>query len=294
MPAVSVILPTCNRHELLPRALHSLSQQTFKDFEILLVDDNPVDNRLADNNQLAPLLDDKRICLIEHHQSIGCANAKNAGIRQARGDWITYLDDDNVYYPKKIQLQLERAESTHSPIVLCGICFDLGLRTRVSQVSLSEFHGDDILLKTIPDTNTLFHRNDGQSIYNEEIKIGDDAYLFFNLVHQYSLTMVPNVTEALVRYYILNIERVNTSSATEFWMGRRKIYLNFVKKYSRSSARIYLARNLLIKVKFQPNKWKLFFKNSAQLLKLGGIKEWRLIMNVFFAKIRWTRRFVIS
>ncbi len=294
MPAVSVILPTCNRHELLPRALHSLNKQTFKDFEILLVDDNPVDNRLADNNQLTPLLEDKRIRLIEHHQSVGCANAKNAGIRQASGDWITYLDDDNVYYPKKIQLQLERAESTHSPIVLCGICFDLGLRTRVSQVSFSEYHGDDILLQTIPDTNTLFHRNDGQSIYNEEIKIGDDAYLFFNLIHRYSLTMVPNVTEALVRYYILNIDRVNTRSATEFWVGRRKLYLNFIKNYSEQSAKLYLARILLSRIKYQPNEWRLFFKNSVRLFKLGGIREWRFVVNVFFVKIPWIRRFVIT
>ncbi len=294
MPAVSVILPTCNRHQLLPLALKSLFQQTFKDFEIIVVDDNPIDKRLADNNQLVALFEDKRISLIEHHQSIGCANAKNAGIRCARGDWITYLDDDNIYHPEKIQLQLERAKSTRSPVVLCGICYDLGLRKRLSQVSSSEFRGDEILLQTIPDTNTLFHQNDGHSIYNEEIKMGDDAYLFFNLVQRYSLNIIPNVAEALVRYYILNIDRVNTSGATEYWMGRRKIYLNFVKKYSRSSARIYLARILLIKVKFQPHNWKLFIKNSVRLIKIGGIKEWRLIVNVLFAKIPWTRRFVIS
>ncbi len=294
MPAVSVILPTCNRHQLLPLAIRSLFQQTFKDFEILLVDDNPVDNRLADNNLLASLLGDKRICLIEHHQSISCANAKNAGIRCARGEWITYLDDDNIYYPEKIQLQHERAESTRSPVVLCGICYDLGVRMRIKQVRASEFRGDEILLQTIPDTNTLFHRNDGQSIYNEEIKIGEDAYLFFNLVHRYSINIVPNVAKALVRYNILNIDRVNTSSATEYWLGQRKLYLNFVRKYPRRSSRIFLARMLLIKVKYLPHNWKLYIYNSIRLIIIGGIREWRLILNVLLAKIPWTRRFVIT
>ncbi len=294
MPAVSVILPTCNRHDLLPRALHSLTQQTFNDFEILLVDDNPVDNRLANNNKLTSLLEDKRVRLIEHHCSIGCANAKNAGLSHARGDWITYLDDDNMYHPEKIQLQLERAESTRSPLVLCGIFYDLGLRKRVKQVGASEFCGEDIFLRTIPDTNTLFHRNDGQLRYNEDFKIGDDAYLFFSIVHRYSLEIVPNVAEALVRYYILNIERVNTQSATEFWKTHRKLYLEFIRKYPRRSARIYLARVLLNKDKFQSCRWMQFFKNSIRLIKIGGIREWRLILNVLFAKIPWVKRFVIT
>ena len=294
MPAVSVIVPTYNRHDLLPSALLSLTHQSFNDFEILLVDDNPIENRLADNNQLAPLLEDSRIQLIEHHCSLCCANAKNEGIRHACGNWITYLDDDNTYHPDKIRLQYELAESKRSPLVICGIYYDLGLRKRIKQVSLAMYCEDDILLKAIPDTNTLFHRNDGETFYDEEMRILDDAELFYDFVRRYSITAVPNVTQALVKYYIMPIERVSKCSASDFWMANRKLYINLVRKYRRTSARIYLARILVSKYKFSTHEWRLFIKNSVRLLKLGGIKEWRLIVNVFFAKFRWTRRFVIT
>jgi glycosyltransferase involved in cell wall biosynthesis len=98
MPAISVILPTKNRHHLLRGAIESVLRQSFRDFEVLLVDNNPKEHRVADVADLKGFLDDRRVRLFEYEEGTSAAMVRNRVMPEAQGKYITYLDDDDSYY----------------------------------------------------------------------------------------------------------------------------------------------------------------------------------------------------
>ncbi len=114
MPRVSVIVATYRREQELRRALDSLKMQQFKDFETIIVDDNAdldfnskvsavVDAFKRENPQMA-------VTLITNPRNMGSAETRNIGIRASAGEYITFLDDDDVYLPEKIKNHLEFME----------------------------------------------------------------------------------------------------------------------------------------------------------------------------------------
>lgn len=102
MPKVSVIIPTHNRPQLIGRAINSVLVQTFKDFEILVVDDASTDN----TRQVVKQIKDERIILISHQENKGGSAARNTGIKMARGEYIAFLDDDDEWIPTKLEKQM--------------------------------------------------------------------------------------------------------------------------------------------------------------------------------------------
>lgn len=108
-PEVSVVIPTRSRwHLLSTAALPSALEQEDVAVEVIIVDDGSSDEtpeRLA-------ALDDPRLVVIRHDASRGVAVARNAGIRAARGRWVSFLDDDDLWAPDKLRAQIDRAEAT--------------------------------------------------------------------------------------------------------------------------------------------------------------------------------------
>ncbi len=104
-PLVSVVIPTYNRAECLPLALSSILAQTYQNFEIIIVDDDSSD----DTNQICHRFQDfdDRIYYIRNAKNYGPAKSRNNGIEKAKGEFITFLDSDDLYYTDKIQLQVE-------------------------------------------------------------------------------------------------------------------------------------------------------------------------------------------
>lgn len=103
-PKISVILPTHNRSELLPRTIHSLLNQTYQDFEIIIIDDASQDNT-PDIIQ-GMVKTDPRIRSIRSDENIGPGAARNLGVEQARGEFIAIIDDDDIALPQRLQKQL--------------------------------------------------------------------------------------------------------------------------------------------------------------------------------------------
>lgn len=109
MPLVSIVIPTYKRESLyLGRALQSVIDQTHRETEILVVDDNPPDSdyRALVENLLAHEITDARITYIQNSRNLGGAMARNVGISAATGQYITFLDDDDEYLPFKIENQV--------------------------------------------------------------------------------------------------------------------------------------------------------------------------------------------
>jgi GT2 family glycosyltransferase len=100
---VSVVVPTHNRADLLPRLLRSVLSQDHEDLELLVVDDGSHD----DTAQVLAACTDPRLRVLHHERPRGVAEARNAGTRAARGRWLAWCDDDDVWAPAKLRLQLE-------------------------------------------------------------------------------------------------------------------------------------------------------------------------------------------
>jgi len=107
-PLVSVIVPTHNRRTMLPEAIKSILGQAFTDFEIIVVNDAGED--VADI--ITELNTQGKIHYIHHQSNQGLAAARNTGIKAAKGKYIAYLDDDDLYYPDHLAKLVEFLESS--------------------------------------------------------------------------------------------------------------------------------------------------------------------------------------
>jgi len=96
-PLVSVVLPTFNRTQLLPRALHSIGRQTMRNLEAIVVNDGGID--VAGIVGRYPFAR-----LISHEYNAGLAAARNTGIAHALGKYIAYLDDDDIWLPRHLKV----------------------------------------------------------------------------------------------------------------------------------------------------------------------------------------------
>jgi glycosyltransferase involved in cell wall biosynthesis len=101
---VSVILPTYNRLPLLRKAIASVVAQTFGDWELIVADDGSTD----DTRDFLEAIGDPRIrpLWLEHYGDL--TSARSAGLKQARGEWVAFLDSDDLWLPEKLALQLGR------------------------------------------------------------------------------------------------------------------------------------------------------------------------------------------
>lgn len=105
---VSVIIATYKRTESLKNAIFSVNQQTYDNIEIIIVDDNAnvVDNNLV-KNLVESIKTNRTIKYIKNDINMGSAETRNIGIRNAIGEYITFLDDDDIYLPNKVENQLK-------------------------------------------------------------------------------------------------------------------------------------------------------------------------------------------
>jgi glycosyltransferase involved in cell wall biosynthesis len=106
---VSVIIPTYKRSEFLERAIESVLNQSYSNLEIVVVDDNEIDSRyrIDTEKEMLKYSKDPRVVYIKNKRNVGGALARNIGINQATGDYIAFLDDDDIYLQDKIKDQLE-------------------------------------------------------------------------------------------------------------------------------------------------------------------------------------------
>jgi glycosyltransferase involved in cell wall biosynthesis/radical SAM superfamily enzyme YgiQ (UPF0313 family) len=98
LPIISVIVPTHNRPEMLKEAIQSILDQTFQDFEIIVINDAG-----QDVSAVIQEFNSQKIKYISHETNKGLAAARNTGISSATGKYIAYLDDDDIFYPNHLE-----------------------------------------------------------------------------------------------------------------------------------------------------------------------------------------------
>lgn len=130
---VSVIIPVYNTEKYLKRCIESLYMQTYKDMEVLFIDDGSTDGSskiLDEYEQMYP-----ELFRVIHKQNSGISDTRNLGISLARGEYITFIDSDDYVLPNMIHRLYETAQSENADIVVCDYYEQRGNHNQLIQVS---------------------------------------------------------------------------------------------------------------------------------------------------------------
>ena len=130
---VSVIIPTYKRPDTLPRAINSVLNQTYKNIEIIVVDDNDPDSMERKRTELVmeQYKKNKQIKYIRHPKNMNGSVARNTGFRFSKGEFVMFLDDDDEFLPQKVDVQVRCLKNKDSS---WGACYTRYVRMKDGKV----------------------------------------------------------------------------------------------------------------------------------------------------------------
>lgn len=219
-PLFSVIITTFNRAHLLPVAIQSVLDQNFKDFELIIVDDASTD----DTESIVAKYDDSRIRYFKNVQNLYKGGARNAGIVNATGKYITFLDDDDHYLPEHIERISERIKEEHEPVALFYtnvVKLNGDVKEVIAPGNIP--NGQDPVefvfqpWTPIGAPQATVHRDILQELkFNPEIRIGQDTELFMRIAAKHPLFYVNTDT-------FVAITHEDNSGALKYNSGKERL-----------------------------------------------------------------------
>ncbi|MGH7774566.1 MAG: glycosyltransferase family 2 protein [Candidatus Binatia bacterium] len=200
MPKVSVIIPTYNRAEFLRSAIRSVLNQTFQDFEIIVIDDASENN----TEEVVRSFGDIGIRYFRHELNKGNAAARNTGIKNSGGHYIALLDDDDEWLPSKLEKQVRLLDST-PPIVgavytgFVEIEKANGKTVVVTPTKRGSIFNDLLLQNWIGLSTVLLRREcfDKVGSFDENLPATVDYDMWIRIAKEFQFDFIP---EPLVKY----------------------------------------------------------------------------------------------
>jgi glycosyltransferase involved in cell wall biosynthesis len=246
-PEVSVVLCTYNREKTLAGSVKSVLDQTFCNFELIIVDDNSSDN----SKDLINSFNDPRIIYLKHDTNRGPAISRNTGIKTSRGNYICFQDSDDQWFPDKLQKQLEAFSQNKTSsvktlgVVSTGYWKIFGSKKYYAPTSRAiQREGD--LFETLLYGNVIAIHSlvlkevfDKIGFFDESLPALEDWELWLRISKTYSFKLVD---EALVNvpFGPQTISSSYTRMLTALEIILKK-HLNDFKKYPAALARRYLS-----------------------------------------------------
>lgn len=259
MPKISVIMGVHNGEKTLARSIDSILNQTFKDFELIICDDNSNDNTYKVIKEYKKK--DTRIILIKNKRNLGLAASLNNCLKFASGDYIARMDDDDISHKNRFEVQVQFLD-THPEYAIVGSCRrtfdDLGVWNIYGEEG--ELSKEDIIKGNIFTHPTVVIRkkaliNSGMYTVSKRTMRGQDFDLWCKMyAHGYKGYVLPDI---LFDYYedrnkIKEVKakyRVNNYKTHMIW--RKKMGLS--RKYDlyayRELVAIIIPHKLLVKYK---------------------------------------------
>lgn len=117
-PTVSVIMPAYNAEKFIPEAVESVIGQSYRNWELIVLDDCSDDGTAAKISGYVER--DPRIRYYRNEHNVGVAQTRNSGFALARGEWIAFLDSDDVWHPAKLEKQLSLAADSGADLIYCS------------------------------------------------------------------------------------------------------------------------------------------------------------------------------
>ena len=192
-PKVSILMPVYNSEKFVLEAIDSILNQSFTDFEFIIVDDASTDQTL----NIIKSFSDKRIKLIENKINVGNNNARNIGMGIATGEYICAMDADDIAVPNRVQFQLDFMEE-NKEYGMCGGFFDI-LDTKETYTRSEKYEELKVWLlsNVIFKHPTVFWRTSLLKKYlleyNPEYRYAADYDLFVRAASCFPVTILPQV-----------------------------------------------------------------------------------------------------
>jgi len=202
---VSIITPVYNVEKCIERSINSVINQTSKDFELLLIDDGSKDNSIE---RAKNLLENSDITYrIITQENSGVSSARNRGIQEASGEYITFLDSDDYIDSKFIDLMYKKAQKTESDVVFCDYSEvdskgNILVKNRTKYIE-NFISGKEAAIKQLRDDITIGMRN---AIYKTSI-IKENS-LLFDQNRKYGEDMIFIVKALLYASKVISVNEV--------------------------------------------------------------------------------------
>jgi len=205
-PRVSVVIPAFNYAHFLPKAIQSVLQQTFCDFELIIVDDGSTD---ATAEVVKAYLKDERVRYI-YQENRGLSAARNTGIRQARGEYIALLDADDLWLPEKLerQLQVFEREGSGVALVYCfieyvdeyGKVLESVKEPPVENPTLGDLLYANWILGSGSSVLIKKEAFDRVGFFDEELRSLEDMNMWLRILHEYGSSRADEVLVRIMRH----------------------------------------------------------------------------------------------
>lgn len=206
MSKISCIMPTRDRGNLIKESIESIINQTFSDWELIVIDDHS--NKNDKTETIVKFFRDSRIQYykLNDEQGKGISAGRNFGIALARGEFIALTDSDDINYPKRLELSFNEFQKNNPDVVYGDIdCYDSDTNQKIQrpeQYRVREFNRSEFAKADyIPNPTTMFKKSIVHNYpYNSFFCKAEDYDFFSRLCeNQYKFSFIP---ESLVKYRI--------------------------------------------------------------------------------------------
>lgn len=222
-PLVSIVTPAYNAEEFIADSIDSVLAQTYKNWELIIVDDGSVDNT---TDIIKDYLNrDSRIKLIRLTKNMGAAKARNAAIKKARGKYLAFLDSDDMWLSEKLEIQLAYMikEKLHFTFTSYRLIEESGVQTEKIVEAPNSIGYNQLLKNTIIGCLTVMINVDKiGKVLMPNIRGGQDTACWLSILKQGHMAYGINKELALYR------RRQNSISSDKFYAIKRtwNIYRN--------------------------------------------------------------------
>ena len=228
-PLVSVIIPTYSRPNNLVRAIESVLAQTYKNIEIIVVDDNGVGTpyQVETERVLSDYITQGKIIYLKHEVNKNGSAARNTGVKKSKGSYVTFLDDDDEYHYRKIEKQVGILENNSDySATYCGFQIIKGSKVLKKVHPIQEGNLQYELLACRwsfgTGSNPMFRRSvfDDIGLFDDSFIRHQDLEIMVRFFRKHRIKVLP---EILINRYIDS--RINSLDLTKFLNVKYK-YLN--------------------------------------------------------------------
>ncbi|MCR5702188.1 MAG: glycosyltransferase [Lachnospiraceae bacterium] len=248
MKKVSIIMPTYKRAQIIKKSIKSVLNQTYTDFELIIVDDGSGDG----TSEVVESLSDKRIKFYELEENKGACYARNYAIDKATGDYFAFLDSDNVWNKKYLEKRIAHLEK--QPENVGGVFGNVklhkkGERSYIFPVDFPQYEvqhedGNDSLIKYMLfnnaiDTNSIVLKSDCLHCaegFNNELRRLQDWEFFFRIVVE-SGYKIAYINDLLVNDYIQKDSITNGINNDAYWNSRVYILQHYKDVYEQKNCK---------------------------------------------------------
>ncbi len=229
-PLISVIMPVYNAEKYLEESIQSILNQTFTDFEFIIINDGSKDKSLEIIKRYQKK--DKRIILLNNKVNLKLQRSLNKGLSIAKGKYIARMDADDISLPERFSIQFEFLEK-HPSVFLVGGSV-IVISEKGNKIGMfKKYTNFKKLKRKLSSSNPFIHpsvlfRNTKEFSYREKFVCSEDYDIYLRMLS--SGKIILNLPNVLVKYRISNTSFVSTMPHQQFYFDKaREFYLQRIK-----------------------------------------------------------------